>query len=67
MAGNVNGDTTPALARFNADGTLDTSFGTPGVVVLESLAGLANGPMIVVVGIDASAATDAFYLTRIWL
>jgi hypothetical protein len=33
----VNSAGMPAIARFNADGTLDTSFGTEGVLALTAL------------------------------
>lgn len=45
VAGNVNGNTTPALVRLNVDGTLDTSFGQDGKVVVTNLTGLGNSPV----------------------
>lgn len=43
MAGPNEQTASGALARFNSDGTLDTTFGTGGKVLLNVSAGLGNG------------------------
>ncbi len=61
------------LARFNADGTLDTSFGTNGIVTSQINAGAAGSSLslaadghIIVAGISAATATGTGALLTLW-
>lgn len=70
---------TPALARFNPDGTADETFGTAGLVVLDDLAVVAGNDWqsvwgiavdeldrVLVVGEFGANDSSTFFVTRRW-
>ena len=60
-----------AIARYNSDGTLDSSFATGGVVVLETnsqandVSIQPDGKIVAAGGIGGSSSTSGFYLARV--